>query len=289
MGRFKLGLAIIARNFYSLSYTSFILSLSLPRSSTLRFPYKSLSKRSVHFLCRSAPCSTALRLARDGLFHLFQLRRSRLPLLLSTNLINKVVYLSKWILYSSVSPWPRPERRAGFARVPSSFLSLSLGSRLQELLANFSDLFVRSKQVEIGKRRGFSRCFRERSFSSVLSTVWTSSSDVNSLLRKLFQAPARRSTRSFVNCGFSRFQSPLEQRYRMNSSLQISMNSINSTRCSFATIARPNFCLIFIYLENDRSPLPLNYYHHRGTVDKFIRRKLIFVVASYRYSTLSLE
>lgn len=110
-------------------------------------------------------------------------------------------------------------------------------------------------------------------FRSSSSIPRSHDSTLNSFLRKLFRATTK--VYSFVNCGFSRFQSRSGERYWMNSSLQISMNSINSTRCapalpslSLSSLSlvfslalhkrcKPELCLILIYLEptiKDASP-----------------------------------
>lgn len=77
-------------------------------------------------------------------------------------------------------------------------------------------------------------------------------STLNSFLRKLFRATTK--VYSFVNCGFSRFQSRSGERYWMNSSLQISMNSINSTRCAPAL---PSLSLLSLSCFLSRSPQTL--------------------------------
>lgn len=63
---------------------------------------KSLSKCSMQLLCRPRADST-LPLSVPGIISPSPAVLTPISALLSTNLINKVVYLSKWILYSSVS------------------------------------------------------------------------------------------------------------------------------------------------------------------------------------------
>ena len=115
------------------------------RFCPFRFPLQIFVKvqHAASLLVVRARAVQLLRLVRRGLFHLLQLCSLPPRSVLSTNLINKVVYLSKWILYSSVSPWPRPEESAS-----SCYSTLPLESSVARLKEQRNRLGIVSPETD---------------------------------------------------------------------------------------------------------------------------------------------